>query len=406
MAPEGELRLLYLMYCGLLQPGGEQSLNLHRLRTLERMGARTWVAAQEPPPFLQPEATKAIQEEVHRLAPSATLDFYRRRSAFPRDMVRHLTQLSRKQRLDLLIFTNVQSMVAVRSLKAAVGIPALWDSRAGADARLLERGGAIRRLKNLAFRWGYGPTAKLSDHILCVSEQHADHMVQRFGYPRSRITVAPNGTDTSLFRPDPEARAAIRSQLGLSSETLVLAFCGAVLPWQCVPESVELFRRFLHLRGNAHLLMITPHLDHAHTLAGELVDQGLCSLVSVPHRDVAQYLAAADLGLLLRRPTPRNAVASPTKFAEYMACGLPTAIGPGVGDYTDLVSSRRLGVVVEPDAPESWDAAAQELVALFEEGPQGARARCREAATEMLSTDVQSERFAAAVRETLNSVST
>jgi hypothetical protein len=42
-----------------------------------------------------------------------------------------------------------------------------------------------------------------------------------------------------------------------------------------------------------------------------------------------------------------NNVASPTKFAEYMLAGLPTIISPGVGDYTEFVTEKKLGFVVD-----------------------------------------------------------
>ena len=398
MASRQRLKILYLMYNGLLNPSGEQSLNFHRLRALEWAGARTWVASQEAPDDLRKDQIADARAEVANFAPSAEIQFYRRRAAWPRRMVGELLGLCRQEGIQLLVFTQVQNALAVRSLKRAVGVPALWDCRAGADARILVGGGPVRRLKNAAFRRAYGLAARLSDHMLVISEKHADHMARRFNYPKGRMTVAPNGTDTVVFRPDPEARAALREELGILPEQLVVIYCGSVQPWQCLPESLGLFGHLRAARPNAHLLMLTPDLDEGRALARGLLDENAYTVVSALHREVPRYLAAADIGLLLRRPTPRNAVASPTKFAEYMACALPTAIGPGVGDCTDLVQARSLGVVVDADAPETWESAAESLLALLEEGPDGAQARCRQTAVELLSTELQRERFLWAIQ--------
>jgi glycosyltransferase involved in cell wall biosynthesis len=58
-----------------------------------------------------------------------------------------------------------------------------------------------------------------------------------------------------------------------------------------------------------------------------------------------------DLGLLLRDAHPVNRVASPVKFAEYLACGVPVLISPGVGDCPRIVERERVGFVFRPDSP-------------------------------------------------------
>ena len=60
-------------------------------------------------------------------------------------------------------------------------------------------------------------------------------------------------------------------------------------------------------------------------------------------------------------------------------------IGPAVGDYSELVREGRLGVVVNPAARDTWEAAARELLALIHDAPE-ASARCREAAVSLLSS--------------------
>ena len=42
-----------------------------------------------------------------------------------------------------------------------------------------------------------------------------------------------------------------------------------------------------------------------------------------------------------------NQVASPTKFAEYLMCGLPIVISPNVGDFSELVTERSWGFEYE-----------------------------------------------------------
>ncbi|MBE9566814.1 MAG: glycosyltransferase family 4 protein [Proteobacteria bacterium] len=395
------MRVLYLMYNGLMRPSGEQSLNFHRLRALEWAGARTWVAAQEAPEDMTEERMAEARTEVAAFAPSAETLFYRRRAAWPRKMAGELTKLCREQAIQLLIFTQVQNLMAVRAVKRGNEVPVLWDCRAGADARILAGGGLIRKAKNSLFRRGYGPAAAVSDHMVVVSENHAEHMAARFGYPREKMTVVPNATDTEAFRPDAARRQATREKLGLSPDQPVVVYCGRVQPWQCLPESIGLFEQIRQARPDAHLLVLTPEVREASALIGAHLDADAYSITTARHGDVPIYLAAADIGLLLRRPTPRNAVASPTKFAEYIACGLPIAIGPGVGDYSELVADRRLGLVIDSDSPDTWPSVARELLSLVEDEAKETTRRCRETAVEILSVPRQREWLISAVAKAI-----
>ena len=48
--------------------------------------------------------------------------------------------------------------------------------------------------------------------------------------------------------------------------------------------------------------------------------------------------------MLIRENTVTNQVASPTKFAEYLACGLPVIISDNLGDYSVFVETNGCGV--------------------------------------------------------------
>jgi glycosyltransferase involved in cell wall biosynthesis len=74
---------------------------------------------------------------------------------------------------------------------------------------------------------------------------------------------------------------------------------------------------------------------------------------SVLNDEVCQYLNAADYGILFRENTIMNNVASPTKFAEYMLCGLPVLISEGVGDYSDYTIKHNVGVLIKESELES-----------------------------------------------------
>jgi glycosyltransferase involved in cell wall biosynthesis len=63
--------------------------------------------------------------------------------------------------------------------------------------------------------------------------------------------------------------------------------------------------------------------------------------------DVPSYLSAADVGLAFIRSCFSKQASSPTKNAEYLACGLPVIINAGVGDSDALVTQSEIGALVE-----------------------------------------------------------
>jgi hypothetical protein len=108
----------------------------------------------------------------------------------------------------------------------------------------------------------------------------------------------------------------------------------------------------MDLVPNSHFLAITTDTEEMQRYCtAEGIPQTKSTIVSLPHAEVARYLTAGDIGLLLRESCPVNQVASPVKFGEYLAAGLPVVISDGIGDYSSLVREERLGVTLENAEP-------------------------------------------------------
>ena len=94
---------------------------------------------------------------------------------------------------------------------------------------------------------------------------------------------------------------------------------------------------------------------------------------------VPSYLSASDAGLAFIKPCFSKLASSPTKYAEYLACGLPLIINQGIGDSDTLITSEKLGALVS----DFNQAEYQKAVAAIEDfvtDPEQNRRRSREAA--------------------------
>ena len=65
--------------------------------------------------------------------------------------------------------------------------------------------------------------------------------------------------------------------------------------------------------------------------------------------EAARLGETADVAMLIRKDKTVNRVASPTKFGEYLLCGLPVIISPNVGESSSIIEEHRLGIVLGGD---------------------------------------------------------
>jgi sugar transferase (PEP-CTERM/EpsH1 system associated) len=96
----------------------------------------------------------------------------------------------------------------------------------------------------------------LADRVVAVSEQLRQHHARRTGFPERRIAVIHNGVDNQRFRPNLEARACMRHELGLSDSDFCIGAVGNLFP---VKDHMTLLRaanEFGRRPSNWRLLVI------------------------------------------------------------------------------------------------------------------------------------------------------
>jgi glycosyltransferase involved in cell wall biosynthesis len=87
----------------------------------------------------------------------------------------------------------------------------------------------------------------LADRVVTVSHQLKEHHARRTGFPEQRITVIHNGVDNQRFRPNAEARARVRRELGLSEGEFCIGSVGNLFP---VKDHLTLLRAADELASN------------------------------------------------------------------------------------------------------------------------------------------------------------
>ena len=167
-------------------------------------------------------------------------------------------------------------------------------------------------------------------------------LVERYGVPRGRITVLPNGVDERHFFP--RDRAEARRRLGLPAERPILAFVGHL------NERKGPLRVLDAIRGR-------PEIGAVFLGRGPQRPEGpqVLHADAVPHEDVPLWLSAADLFVL---PTLDEGCSN--ALLEALACGLPIVTSDR--PFNRAVVNESMALLIEPADSAALAAAIAELV--------------------------------------------
>jgi len=188
-----------------------------------------------------------------------------------------------------------------------------------------------------------------ADSIVCVSTPHSKEIRNRLGADR-RTYIVPCFANEAAFDCGRFSKEDLRSTLGISPDEVVFVYSGIVPADYDEYNPIYLFSHLEDLSGK-RLIVLAAFSEVSKLVDGQVPSsiRDKVIVLSVPRHEVPGYLCACDIGMLLRKSSIVNRVASPTKFAEYLLCGLPVVITENVGDASDLVRRERIGIVV----PES-----------------------------------------------------
>ncbi|MFQ5915395.1 MAG: glycosyltransferase [Nitrospinota bacterium] len=238
---------------------------------------------------------------------------------------------------------------------------------------------AFRWVNRLEKRW-----IQRADAVIVLTEAMRGLLAGPDYLPQPRregVKVIPCCVDAGLFR---SGRAPGREAPPFPT----FVYAGSLGGYYLVREMFDFFLAALARWPYARLrVLANGYEDLAREVAAASgVGPARVEVETVPHEAVPGRLAGADVGLVFARPAFARVGMSPTKMAEYLACGLPVVTTQGIGDTEELVREDRIGVVVKDLNRGGYEEACESLATLLAEG-DALRARCRQAATRRFSLE-------------------
>jgi glycosyltransferase involved in cell wall biosynthesis len=156
---------------------------------------------------------------------------------------------------------------------------------------------------------------KIADHIFTVTERIRTRLLHLGSVPEDKVSVIPNGVESSLF---PENGNGGSAKTGNGGPTLI--FTGNLAPYQGIDLMLQALRKVLNQRKDVRLKIVTESsFDGYDSLARELGVAGAIELVRARFDEIPRLLAGATVAV-----NPRiDCDGIPVKLLNYMAAGKP-----------------------------------------------------------------------------------
>ena len=181
---------------------------------------------------------------------------------------------------------------------------------------------------------------------------------ERLGYHPQKWVIIPNGFDTEIFKPDPNARFRIRSELGIPDDALVIGLIGRFDPMKDHSSFFAASLSFLKSYPHTHFILagrgVTNENPQIRDQLGQRATLEKFHLLG-ERDDIPRILSAIDIA-----SSSSISEGFPNAIGEAMACGVP-CVATDAGDSGLLMGDT--GLVVNRKSPQelckAWDMIAR-----------------------------------------------
>jgi glycosyltransferase involved in cell wall biosynthesis len=381
------MHILYLTYDGLTDPiGGSQILPY--LAGSTGAGRRFTAISFEKRDLFQRYGQSYSDQGIewrpysfHRFPPYAS-------KAFDQWTFRSAALAAAANRnIRLVHARSYPAAMAGLAVKRRRGIPMIFDMRGlWPDQR---REGGRWRDDHPVGRWLYkrwkrheATLVGASDHLVVLTRAAAREIEGWPSYRGQEVSVIPCCADFELFRPPGEfERSESRRRLGFPPDAPVLAYLGSFGTVYLTDEHFRLFDAIRERLSGARMLVIGAEtvegLSRRARHAGVILSPDEVRCVRAEREEVPGLLASADVATCFILPSYSSLGVSPTKLAEYLACGVPVIANDGVGDVPETIRALAAGHIMSDFSPASLAVAADAFSRLLKADRGSIRRRAR-----------------------------
>ncbi len=372
MALDGR-RVLFISYNGMLDPLGQTQV-LPYLRALATLGVRFTLLSFERDGAFTAEGA-ALRDSLQQKLIDEGIDWhwlrYHKTPSLPATIydviagVRYASRLVKSKGIEMVHARSHIPATIAMELKRRHGVKMIFDVRGlmaeeYVDAEHWKKGSIPYRITKTVERRAFATT----DAIVTLTDRIWPILQEWEGIKGRDLihTVIPCCVDLDVFKISRSERDQMRRKLDLG-DRFTLIYSGSLDGWYLTEKMADFFAEFLKGKPGAHLLWLTTgsHERVTQLMTARNIPAANYSAHSAFATEVPSFLAAADAGVAFIKPCLSKLASSPTKYGEYLACGLPLVINGGIGDSDVLVEEFHAGALVREFDADSYRRAANEV---------------------------------------------
>lgn len=382
---------LYICYFGLREPLVQTQV-LPYLRELQRGGHRISLLTFEPEmrvrwtaDELESQRRELSEEGISWLALP-----YHKRPTLPATMYDigrgawRAARYARRKKVDVFHARNHVAALMGQWARKLAKAKLIFDIRGFFPEEYVDAGNW--RADGRLFRGAKRTEKKLldaADGFVVLTERARAILFDRRPETDQRpIEVIPCCVDLDRFKPVTEAeREALREEFGFTGRR-VIVYLGALGGWYLSDQMAD-FLAAAHRQDPSTISLILTQSDQdefAERLRARGVADDDFLILRANPAEVPRYLGAADLALMFIKQGYSKQASSPTKLAEYLACGLPVICNAGIGDVDEVIVRDGVGILIHDLNSAGYTDALTRADELMKD--TGIQTRCRESAEE------------------------
>jgi hypothetical protein len=191
--------------------------------------------------------------------------------------------------------------------------------------------------------------------IITVSGRMSGYVQKYFAH--TEIFSAPTCVDTNTFT----------LNLGKPKNKKLFVYLGSGAPWQAMDFLASVWGS-IHAKDPSIHFRVISRDERCKVLARNIVQENIEFVSAQTFDVVAQYLAEAQVGFLIREPHVVNEVSFPTKLGEYIASGLWVVTSNLDWDIADFIRKHQVGYLIEPTV--NMETVATDILKAYESALQ------------------------------------
>lgn len=299
----------------------------------------------------------------HRLSTEPGLEMKNPIQLYVDRYSRALAKLARAERpFALHAASNHWNGLAVVETARQLGIPSiyevrgLWEVTRGSRDPEWMGGGMYRYMARME-----ADAAKAATKVLTITNALRDELIER-GVNPDKISVVPNGVETSRFEPRPR-NEELAGRLGVAGKTVV-GYVGSILDYEGLDLLIDSAATLRQERSDVAFLLVGDGAE-LEEFRNRVEEENLGDTViftgRVPHHEVEDYYSVIDICPFPRLPLPVCEMVSPLKPFEAMAMG-KAVVASDVAALAEIVQDGHNGLLHTKGEAESLTNALRRLL--------------------------------------------